>query len=287
MPALTASLDRFIDSVNSLPPAPHILPELLELLGQDDADSARIVDLITFDPALTADVLRLCNSARFSGDEPVQDLANAITRMGCTEIFRLVARVIGEGLLGAPQRGYGIGPGELWRHSAVTAVAGKVIAREIGANENLVFTAALLHDLGKLALNAALEKAYAKVVGQTEKAGHSFLEAEEAILGVNHAEVGGRLLERWKFPEPLVQAIRHHHDPLRAQPHEILATSVHIADLLAHLLGHGYGHHAYAIRAHPEALARLNLSERDIERLVLATQTALGDIPLLNESCRS
>jgi putative nucleotidyltransferase with HDIG domain len=217
----------------------------------------------------------------FAGDEPVHDLGNAITRVGLNEIFRLVACVIGEGILGEQQRGYGLARGELARHSIVTAVAAKVIARDLGTDENLVFTAGLLHDVGKLALSAALELSYARVVRQTETAGRSFLEAEEMLLGVNHADAGGRLLERWRFPAPLLHAIRHHHNPLLAPDNIDLATSVHVADLLAHLLGHGYGHHAYAIRAHPEALARLGYAARDIERLILATQLALSETDLL------
>ena len=82
MRASTLVLDRFIDAVPSLPPAPQILPELIALLSQDDVDSARLVDLITFDQALTASVLRLCNSAKLAGAARVHDLPNAITRVG-------------------------------------------------------------------------------------------------------------------------------------------------------------------------------------------------------------
>jgi putative nucleotidyltransferase with HDIG domain len=257
MTAPNTALDRFIDSVQALPPAPHILPELLALLGQHDVDTSRLVDLITFDQALTASVLRLCNSPGLAGDERVHDLPNAITRVGLREICRLVTCVIGEGMLGAPQRGYGLARGELWRHSAAAAIAGRAIARDLGLDDALAFTAGLLHDLGKLALSAALDRARAELADQTEQARRSFLEAEELILGVNHAEVGGRLLERWRFPPALVHAVRHHHDPLLAPADVELAIVVHL-----------------------EALAQLNYTERDIERLVLVTQSLLGGAAL-------
>jgi len=254
---------------------------LLFLLADGQANSDRVAELITFDPALTAKVLQVCNSALFRGAEPVHDLPGAITRLGFSEIYQIVAAVAGEQTLGGMQRGYGIGQGELWRHSAVTAVAGKVMAREAGTDENLLFTAALLHDLGKLALSTALESNYAEVARQTEEANRSFLEAEQDILGTDHAEVGGRLLEKWKFPEYLVQAVRHHHDPMQAKPHEVLTAGVHLADMLAHLLGHGYGHHAYAVRARTESLALLEFTAKDVEQLVIKTQAALESSRLL------
>ena len=262
-------LDAIIDRVTSLPPAPRILPDLLTALHKEEVDAAEVVRLIKFDPVLTAQVLRRCNSVHFGFAEPAQDLSQAVTRIGMNEIYRLVAGVIGERTLGAAQRGYGIEQGELWKHSAVTAVVAQTIVRELGGDESLVFTAALLHDIGKLVLSSALEAAYAEVIAKTETGECSFLEAERAILGVDHAEIGGRLLSRWNFPEQIVRAVWHHHDPAQARPAEQLAAYVHLGDLLAHLLGHGYGIQAYAVRSRPEALAILGLRPGDVEPLLL------------------
>ena len=88
-------LDDYIDKVKSLPPAPRILPELLTLLRQDDVDSDRVVKLIAFDPAITAAVLRLCNSAYFAGASPASDLQEAVTRLGFKQVYQLVAAVTG------------------------------------------------------------------------------------------------------------------------------------------------------------------------------------------------
>jgi putative nucleotidyltransferase with HDIG domain len=265
------TLDRLIDQAPSLPPAPTLLPELLAALGEDDVDSARVERLITFDPVLTAHVLRRCHSAQFGFAKPVQDLQEAVLRLGFSEIYQIVASVIGEPMLAAQQPGYGIAQGELWKHCAVSAVAARVAARELGGDESMVFTAALLHDIGKLVLSTALEGAYTEVIAKTVDGRLSFFEAEEAILGVEHAAVGGRLLQRWNFPENLVQAVWHHHDPRRAQAAESLAAYVHLGDVLAHMLGHGYGHQAYAVRCRAEALDRLKISPTGLEQLMLTT----------------
>jgi putative nucleotidyltransferase with HDIG domain len=270
-------LDKFIDQVKTLPPAPRILTELLVLLGKEDVDCSQVVELITFDPALTAQVLQRCNSAAAGLAQPVSDLPEAVMRIGFREVYCLVAAVVSESSLGAAQRGYGIGPGELWQHSAVTAIAGRVLARALQGEENLVFTAALLHDIGKLVLSASLEGAMAAVVEETERSGRSFLEAEKSILGVEHAEIGGRLLQRWNFPENLVQAVWQHHDPLKAHPHEWLAACVHVGDMLAHLLGCGHGYQAHAVHTRGEALAVLKITPRDIETFLLQTEAALSE----------
>jgi putative nucleotidyltransferase with HDIG domain len=270
-------LDDYINRVKTLPPAPRILTELLRLLNDTEVDAGRIVDLIAFDPALTAKLLQRCNSAASGLAEPVCDLHQAVSLMGFNEIYRMVAVVVGEGLLGAAQRGYGIDSGELWQHSATAALAAKVIADKLGAESDLAFTAALLHDIGKLVLNGFLEGSYEPVLKQTGASGQSFIEAEKTLLGVEHAEVGGRLLARWNFPEGLVQTVWHHHDPVEAHPYQQLAGYVYLADLIAHCLGQGQGFQSFAIRGRPEVLEMLEISPKEIEGFVLQTALAVEE----------
>ena len=273
--------DHFIDNLQSLPPAPRILPELLELLQDAESNGGRIADLIALDPALTARTLKVCNSAKHRGNQPVHDLAGAVLRLGFSQIYQIVAGLIGQRTMSSAQPGYGIGAGELWQHSAATAVAGRVLAPDIGLDSNLLFTAALLHDLGKLALSATLQDRYDEVTARTASTSRSLLEVEQELLGTDHAVIGGRLLERWSFPQELCEAVRHHHDPAQARNHPGLAAGVHLADMLAHLVGFGFGHYAYAIRAHPESLSLLKLSATDIEPLIVKTQSAMSEFELL------
>jgi len=277
-------LDDYINKVKSLPPAPRLLPQLLRLLNEDDVDAGQVVDLITYDPGLTAKLLQRCNSAALGLSSPVHELSQAVAILGFNKIYRLVAVVIGEGMLGNAQHGYGIDSGELWEHSATTAIAAKVIAERLGADEDLAFTAALLHDIGKVVLNGFLEGAYEPVLEQTGASGKSFVETEKTILGVEHSEVGGRVLARWHFPENLVQAVWHHHDPAEACPHQQLAGYVYLADLVAHCLGQAQGIQSFAVRGRPEVLEMLEITPREIERFILQTSAAVeeahGVIPI-------
>jgi putative nucleotidyltransferase with HDIG domain len=270
-------LDEYISKVKTLPPAPRILSQLLALLNKDDVDSDQIVELITYDPGLTAKLLQRCNSASSGLAAPVHKLSQAVACLGFNEIYRMVAVVVGEGILGTAQTGYGILGGELWRHSATAGLAAKIIAEKAGAEPDVAFTAGLLHDIGKIVLSGFLECAYEQVIQETENSGKSFVEAEKSILGVEHAEVGGRVLSRWNFPEDLVQAVWHHHDPAQAQSHQQLAGYVYLADIVAHCLGQAQGFQSFAVRGRPEVLEMLEITPREIEGFVLRTASALEE----------
>jgi putative nucleotidyltransferase with HDIG domain len=268
------ALNNYINEIKTLPAAPQVLSQLLVQLNRDETHADQIVQLIAFDPALTAKVLQRCNSAASASRGAVADLDAAVARLGFNTIYSLVALVVGESMLGAAQRGYGLGAGQLWEHSATTAVATKAVARHYGGDENLVFTAALLHDIGKLVLGAFLEDSRDWLMRETGPSGHSFLEAEKAILGVDHAEIGGRVLEQWKFPANLTAAVRFHHDPVKARPNEELASYVHLGDIIAHYLGHAEGYQSFAVRCQAEALEILEIRPREIEELILEAETA-------------
>ncbi len=264
-------LDDYINKVKSLPPAPRILPELLSLLRKDDIDADRVVKLIAFDPGITAAVLRLCNSAYFAGASPASDLQEAVTRLGFRQVYQLVAAVSGSKMLGPSQKGYGIDAGELWEHSVVSAVAAQLIARNSGDDESLAFTATLLHDIGKIVLAEALEHIYTDLVESSQSQQTPLIETEKRLLGVQHAEIGGRLLARWNFPENIVNAVWFHHHPSGAQDHQRLASQVYLGNMVAYFMGYGFGHHAFALRGRTDALDILNLKPECLPEYMIKT----------------
>jgi len=133
-------------------------------------------------------------------------------------------------------------------------------------------------------LNGFLEGKYEMVLKETEDCGCTLLEAERTLLGTDHAELGGHILAEWNFPESLAKAVRYHHQPLEAAPYEFLASSIHIADLIAHLAGHSPGHQAFAVHAGSAPAELLGISAKDIEMLVLETESALAETKLFNQT---
>jgi len=263
------AIDDYINNVRSLPPAPRVVPELIRLLNQPDVDSSKIVTIVSYDPSLTANVLRVCNSAFYAAATPISDLQEAVTRLGFQQVYKLVTASTGARMLSPPQFGYGLESGELWKHSVAAAVAAQLIARKVGEDENLAFTATLLHDIGKIVLSGSMDGAYTKIIKETENSAQSLLDAEKKILGVNHAEVGGRLLNRWNFPANITTAVACHHAPKSAGSHQRLAAQVYLGNMISYFMGHGYGHVPFAIRGRGEVLAVLNLEPESIPQFML------------------
>ena len=271
METLDHDLDSYIDRVTNLPPAPVILPQLLLLLNKPDVDSGRVVELIQCDPALTAAVLRLCNSAFFASATAASDLLEAVVRMGFTRVYELVVAIIGARSMRTAQKGYGIDEGELWKHSVATALAARCMARDHGSDESAVFTAAILHDIGKIVLAQALEQSYSKLVKEIQVNQASLLESEASVLGVQHAEIGGRLLARWNFPDSLVSAVWNHHTPAAAIGYEQLTSFVYLGNMIAHFMGFGYGHQALALRGRAEALSFAEIKPQELPHYMIET----------------
>lgn len=265
------AIKDYIRNLRHLPPAPQVVPELMRLLNQPDLDSSKIVNMLSYDPSLTANILRISNSAYFAAANPTADLQEAVTRLGFQQVYQLVAAATGARLLGASQPGYGLEQGELWRHSLTAALASQLIARRVGENENQVFTAALLHDIGKTILSNSLNAAYSKVIKETEMNGQSLLELETKLFGINHAELGGQLLQHWKFPPNIVSAVWFHHSPKGANAHYKLASIVYLGNMISCFMGHAYGHAGFAMRARTETLTALELAPQDIPTLMTET----------------
>jgi putative nucleotidyltransferase with HDIG domain len=274
------TLDSFIESIDYLPPMPRNVTSLINLLNRTDIDVDQIVELVQYDPALTAQVIRHCNSAFFGG-APASDLHEATVRVGYYEILQLVVALSTATLMRPQQKGYGIEAGELWKHSVTAALVGKLMAMDRGADVSLVFTACMLHDLGKVALSRSLEGKYDEVIAETKRSQSPMLVVEQKLLGFDHAEVGGRLLERWNFPAALVQAVRFHHDPAAAPEHGQLAAYAYLANMVACFMGFGCGHQALACQGRAEALDLIGTTPEELPRYMTKAFYAIRDTEAL------
>ena len=262
------TINDYLSRARHLPQA-RIVPDLLKLLKRPNLDSSRIVHLLSPEPLLAGHVIRVANSA-FYGGTPTEDLSEAVARIGYQEAYRVVAAASGARLLGPELAGYGIGTGELWRHSYVAASAAQLVAVEVGVDENLAFTSALVHDAGKVLLNPFLVKAKPNFVPD-HGIPRTLLEVEKKALGVDHGEMGGRLLERWGFPPEIVSAVWFHNVPKGAGADRKLAALVYLGNVVACLLGYAPGHLGLAVRGRSEVFTILGLTAEELPRWILAT----------------
>ena len=151
-------------------------------------------------------------------------------------------------------------------------------ARAQGEDDSIVFTAGLLHDIGKIILSEALKKNYDDLLAEAKNTDTPLLDIERKILGVDHAQVGGRLLDRWKFPANMVAAVWFHHTPRAAGEHERLASYLNFGNVIAHLLGHTYGHKSMALQGRGEVLKTLGITQADLEKYLFLTVDELSRV---------
>jgi HD-like signal output (HDOD) protein len=230
------TIDAVLKQVEALPSSPQILPKLLTALNDPDTDIGRITDLIAFDPGLTARVLQLCNSAAFAGGTPTTDISEAVGRVGLRPIYKLVAAASGRLALHPTRPVAGLEPEVIWKHSVTAALAAQLMAEDHGDDASSAFTAALLHEAGKLVLAQAFGDAYGRMLSKCVEQPDTLAAEEQAEFQIDHAEAGGRLLTRWKFPPTLAASVTFQHRPAQAGDGQRLAAYVHLGNALAQLI---------------------------------------------------
>ena len=262
------SINDIIDRVGSVQPLPDTALKLMNVMGDPRSTLDDIIDAIKFDQAVTGQVLRLCNSSYFGLTRKVTSLNDAMLCLGTIKVLQLVMSVHTNDMLSSEQQGYGLEPGVLWKHSVAVALASSLFAQRIRLPDaDLVFTAGLLHDIGKVILNEYVAKDFAEIIRRVTDDRMSFVEAEQQVLGFSHEEVGGMIAEKWKLPPAIVRCIRFHHVPSTVNPPDPLVDVVYLANCVCLLLGIGLGEDGLCSRADPGVLERRGLSEIDLESI--------------------
>jgi putative nucleotidyltransferase with HDIG domain len=265
------NLSRIMRQVKSFPGMPTTAAKLLPLLRDPDSSIVRIEDLIKYDPGLTANLLKLTNSAYFGLPSRISSVRQAILLLGRKRLLQLVTTMCMSGLMKKSVPGYDLPQGGLWRHSVAVAVAADRLVQSLKISQaDEVFTAALLHDIGKMVLGD-FEQEDLKSIREMIAKGISFEVAEYMVLGTNHADVGARILKSWSMPEELVHAVAWHHDPDQCKENCRLSDLVHVANITVHSIGSGRTANDSSPEASSKVLARLGLDPSGI--VALAEQT--------------
>jgi putative nucleotidyltransferase with HDIG domain len=232
-------------AIGQIPLLPTCASQLLATLADSRHSLADVVNVVRHDAALTANLLKLANSALYGARAEITSIERAIAIMGEEAVVNATMSDSAKGLFLGELTGYEGDAGSLWRHDLRTAIASRHFAglcRERLQPET-AFTGGLLHDLGKPILSRFLGTASPVIVEAIEQGRvKGFPEAEEKILGTDHAQVGADLAQRWNLPEVLRDIIRFHHAPAKApEPTRAYAYAVHLGDMIAMLAGCGTG----------------------------------------------
>jgi putative nucleotidyltransferase with HDIG domain len=276
---ITAKLSSF----HTLPVIAH---RLLSVVSKPDSDASDVARVIGLDVALTANVLKAANSAYFGFNKPVATLTEATFRLGTGWVSQIAISSIVYSNVKKPAPGYGQTAEDLWRHSAAVAVTSDNLCRLLKIKGvGAIFTAALIHDIGKLALEEYVSENLVEIQQRVFDQQISFEQAERELLGFDHAEAGAIVAEHWNFPPDMVQAVRWHHEPNSATSGQQAVDIVHVADVLCMMQGIGLGHDGLSYRPCPEALERTKITGSILESATSQLLDSLEEIEsILNEA---
>lgn len=229
-PRLRAVLHR----VGDLPHTPEVCTELERALADPEPSFEAVGAIVSREPALVARILQFANSAYFVGSEPTSGIDAAIARLGTNVLRSLVMSTLLRDRFAPARLVERFDVRREQRHAMTTAAIARELARPLGFGDN-AFTAALLHDVGKLVLASRVTDEYTEVLRRAQHSGLPIHQVEMDRFGGSHADVGAYLLSLWGLPPEMVVAIRRHHEPVVSFPPRLDENAVIvIANHLAH-----------------------------------------------------
>jgi HD-like signal output (HDOD) protein len=272
--AMTVTVEELIKDINTLVSFPVVGIRVNEMVNNPNVSASEIGKVIGQDPALTARLLRIANSAAFGLAAQVSTVSRAVTVIGNKLIRDLVlATSTINAFEGIPNEL--VSMENFWRHSLLCGLAARILAeRRHMKNTETLFIAGMLHDVGQLVIfrkmpKQAKEALLLSIEGPEDFALHN---AERQIFGFDHAQVGAALLRHWNFPPLLVECAEYHHAPTKAKNFPVEAALVHIANSVAQLAEIDSVQEEHALLTEDAAWAATGLTKDAIEPTVRAAQ---------------
>lgn len=253
---MAIALSKLEEAIRQLPAFEKTVRDILSLFESGELDLTILQNKIMQDQALTVRILRVANSSFYGFTGQIANVKDACIVLGCHTIRNIVisTAVIAQF---SPDKSNVLDRASLWQHAAATGGIARYLALQSGIDAESAFTAGLLHDIGKLALDACFPAEYQTTLQYCKQHDCATREAEQVVLGYDHAFVGKRVAERWKLPASLVNAIAFHHQP--SSPALQFVDVVHVADILGRGIGIGNCPDTLIGTIDLSALERLNI----------------------------
>ena len=271
--------EEIIEKIPTFPSIPTAAIRVRRLLAKPEVDFDELADLIRYDQALTANLLRIANTIAFGGRQKVTTVEQTLVRLGTRHVSQMVTGIAAAPLLKKEVQGYDLAPEQLWKHAMAVGIGAEELARHQDTRvPELAFTAGLLHDIGKVALGTFLDADVDEIKSAAFDHGLAFQAAERRVLGIDHAELGARLLRHWGLPDELVLAARWHHEPDEHPGDYRVVDLVHVADGLSLQAGIGAGTDGLQYNHCSDTLDRLNVTRHLIEKVLLEVESELEEL---------
>lgn len=272
-------LKKLIKKIDKLEPVSQIAQKVLSIIEDPESSASELSKIITYDQAVTANLLKMCNSAYFCLPRQIDSVQHAVVFLGMDQVSKIVLMACAAKNLKQKQEGYDLQENELWRHSVACALIARELAEKKEKKQNhLIFTAALLKDIGKLVLNQYVAGSFEEINKLVRNHGLSFAEAEQKVIGIDHAELGAMVADKWKFSSNIVDIIRNHHQPEKSLKNKFETAVVHLADIICMMMGVGVGSDGLAYKLDNSIFERYEFTENDIQEIMAGFGEKLQEV---------
>jgi len=273
------TMNQIMEHAATLKPLPQTACRLAALVADEHSTIDDIVAVFEFDTVLTAEVLRYANSVMSASQKRIETLKGAVIRMGAARILeRLIAgQIYGE--MQKPIDSYGLLSNELWRHSVASAVAAESLGAFTGMQiAGIAFTAALLHDIGKLLIGKVIGTAELKQIflAASEDKGRAFESIEQYQIGFSHAQIGAQLCGSWNLPDRITVAVRDHHRV--GDVDDPVTDCVRLSNITAKVIGEGIGHEGMAMTVDSECARKFGFSKESYETFCVSVKCKFNEL---------
>ena len=276
-------ISDIVNRIGELQPLSPTVPRLAKTVADPNSCVDDVVAVIRFDQALTLDVLKLANSVMSASSKKIVEIKDAVVRLGGARILQQVMARHVQKDLQSPMPGYGYSEDELWRHSVASALAVEAInTYAVHPVSGVAFTAALLHDIGKLLISRTVPMEDMNNIWKTLSANDGIASrmtcemAEKKVLGFSHAEVGWHVAAAWGLPDEITLAIRDHH--AAESINSPITDGVKIANIVARIIGEGVGVEGMAVSIESDIADRVGLSREHFEMVCADTSCKLTEV---------
>jgi putative nucleotidyltransferase with HDIG domain len=295
-PSSQKRTELILQQLEQLPTLPVVAVRVLEATGSDPETVSEVVKLISSDPSLTSRILQLCHRAEAGVRGEVHSVERAVVLLGFDAVRSAVLAVsVFQTLEGMPGKKDGnFVRQEFWKHSLAVACCAELLADALNKSANKVvldtseaFVCGLLHDIGKVALDATLPKSFDRVVEASDLLRADVADLERQVIGIDHMVIGKRLAERWQFPAAIRDCVWLHGQLPQSLPATVkspkLVNLVTLADLIVREQHIGYsGNYSFTLSKQQLALAvgvtdqHLTRATRDLMERIEGRATAMG-----------
>ncbi len=255
-------IKRIALRVLGLPPLPTVVAKLIEMIDNPKTNARSLAKLISTDQVLTARILKLANSSYYGFPRRISTINLALVVLGFDTLKNLCISVSMREWFSDNESESDFDMSRFWEHSISCGVAARMIARNSGymiAGES--FVGGLLHDIGKLVLKQYIKPEFNEIMETVRRENCLFIEAEEKIIGINHAIIGKWLADRWNLPKHLVDSIEYHHNPEESKDHYLHSALVHFANYLTRAAKLGSSGDSGLGKLNPDVIDNLKLKK--------------------------